>query len=150
MKKKKASLQTTWWFDPVYCCNFWIVAGCSGVELHDYIATHISKYTALMMTNQAGWNDDSFTAGRAIKVCLNKQADGRDAHGMVIWSKKPFTGSRENYATLAHEAVHAAAWQLDGNGIHLSEATEEAYTYYVEHIVRNAAAGLIKSKQQEG
>lgn len=147
MKKKKSSMQTTWWFDPVYCCNFWIVAGCSTVELKDYISSNISSHTAQAMTKRVGWDDDGVT-GRTVNVLLNKQDDGRDAHGFVIWNKNPFTAALEDYVTLSHEAVHAAEAQLGGRGLYLNADTSEAYAYYVEHIVRNAAAGLLKQPKK--
>lgn len=44
----------------------------------------------------------------------------------------------KNVPALAHEALHVAAGILEGRGLEYSKASEEAYTYTMEYIIRQA------------
>ena len=44
--------------------------------------------------------------------------------------------SLDNVPTLAHEAFHVASGILEARGLALSRDSEEAYTYTLEHIMR--------------
>lgn len=45
--------------------------------------------------------------------------------------------SRNDAATLAHEALHIAAGVLEARGLKYSRESEEAYTYTMEYIIRS-------------
>lgn len=47
-----------------------------------------------------------------------------------------FSEARPSGSIVAHEAFHAAAHVLSTAGVDLNLATEEAYTYTMEHIIR--------------
>ncbi len=47
-----------------------------------------------------------------------------------------FSEAKPSGSIVAHEAFHAAAHILSTAGVDLNGATEEAYTYTMEHIIR--------------
>lgn len=48
----------------------------------------------------------------------------------VIWAP------RKNIPVLAHECLHAVNWSLSNKGFELTYESEEAYTYYLQFLLR--------------
>lgn len=67
---------------------------------------------------------------------------GAAGHAYVEYGKPwlIWVESLKNIPTLAHEALHATAGILEGRGLKYDGASEEAYTYTMEHIIRQTLA----------
>jgi hypothetical protein len=68
--------------------------------------------------------------------------DGAAGHAYVEYGKPwlLWVESLTDVAALAHEALHVAAGVLECRGLKHTDASEEAYTYTMEHIMRTALA----------
>lgn len=74
-----------------------------------------------------------------VDICSHEGACG---HAYVEIGKPwlLWLDSIANVPALAHEALHIAAGVLEARGLKYTEASEEAYTYTMEHIIRETLA----------
>lgn len=54
---------------------------------------------------------------------------------VIIIPRKPKTS--QDYATLAHEALHATCYHLKGVGIKIGDESDEAHTYLMAYIIKD-------------
>lgn len=88
-----------------------------------------------------GGTSAEFTAWakREFDMCI-ESGEHAAGHAHVEMSKPwlVWVESLDNAPTLAHEALHVAGGVLEARGLKYSEASEEAYTYTMEFIMRRA------------
>lgn len=70
--------------------------------------------------------------------CEIETADHAAGHAYVEIGKPwlLWVESLKNIPALAHEALHVTSGILEARGLKHTEASEEAYTYTMEHIIR--------------
>jgi hypothetical protein len=79
-------------------------------------------------------------------VFVSATHEGRDI-GIVGFPHK-FTGTPHEYAMLAHECLHATIEMLGSRGLKLKDASEEAYTYYMDYLIETLAANMLRIEKQ--
>jgi hypothetical protein len=113
------------------CCQ----AADIGARLHEAIATPDEQFlvTALLSEHYGFGDIDADDPPGARCCCLRRNGFTVTA----IWL--PPTASA---AVIAHEAFHAAAYMLHRAGLTLSDASEEAFAYLLEWLVRGITSCL--------
>lgn len=114
------------------------------------------------ITTYCVWDCDSELLARTIRRRFGRDVENVDdllegAHGVfvplitdggfpfgVIALSDPFTGSPEDYSTLAHECNHCTFHMLRKRGLRYSKRTEEAYTYYSSFLISALAEQMLK------
>lgn len=115
--------------------NVWIAATCEPEEL------------AAMIRDDLGveWSEDKPTwAAKCVEV--EKPTGGTV---IIIALRAEWTGHRDQYANLAHEAFHAAEYICERAQIPHGEATSEVFAYLTGSIVRRCAALLDSHRDGE-
>lgn len=126
------------WFCPVYTVSY-VLLRCDVAEIPALLAGEIPDLEVRRsLTEMLDIPRDSIS-GRFVGMCS-------EAYGTVvaIWLRPRVAG----VPVLAHEILHAVQYVLDGKGLSLSDQTDEAYTYYLEFLLREAMTRLAGSREQ--
>ncbi len=130
MKRARHNINKLYWLD-VTVWNTWI---------------------AICIGNPAQWTRairNVAMPDAAKKDVLASLRDQRNAAARVVWHEdysgyvfmqfypNVYESKSRQYGAIAHEAVHAASRVLRSHGTPLTEASEEAYSYLTEYIVRS-------------
>lgn len=129
-KMETSKMQPGWIYDDVYGMNFYFHIGWS-IEDMD----HYSRHT---YGHETDWQDSD---GRCLRVVFQENG----AIGNVIWIRKS-----DDYATLAHECVHAARNTFDDRNIDIRDSDTETFAYYVEFLMNAALNKINKNRQSPG
>lgn len=116
------------WFDYIYRVNFALVLGAP-VGVPKRLARVLPADIAAEASGPDGRMNGEGLAGKGGRACLIRDTPSGDV--AVFWF-----ASTSDTAVIAHEALHAVYWILKRKGLTLDEPSEEAYTYYLEWLVR--------------
>lgn len=83
-------------------------------------------------------DDEEFNRG--LEECSYGSADFHYGNGYAVVRIPEFPENPVDTATLVHELFHATAWLLWYSGVEFDNrnVNNEAYTYLLEHLTRNA------------
>jgi hypothetical protein len=116
--------------DECWDTELWVLCPAQNQEINRFLK---SKFKL------GGIPDDGEFTGRFIEI-LGK--DESETGGLI--ALKRWTGSPRDYATLAHECLHAAHWFLNNRGVKFGFKTDESFCYLMDSFVRRAAEQLQK------
>jgi hypothetical protein len=116
--------------DECWNIDLWVICPAQHGEINQFLQSEF-KLKPLSA-------DGEFT-GRFVEI-LGK--DDEEIGGLIALRR--WTGSPRDYATLAHECLHAAHWFLDTRGVGFNFKTDEAFCYLMDSFVRRAAEQLQK------
>ena len=122
------------WTDPIYRIEISIIV-CDLDELRAYMHRRFPDFN----------HDGSFervSLGKSIKLISNLGWTD-----YAIWLPQ-WSESDGDISALLHESLHVTADALRQKGLTLSEASEEAYTYYQEYIFRTCLQHLRKHHER--
>lgn len=77
--------------------------------------------------------------------CL-EHTDGTQVH--IIWMEK-WNSDIRDFGLLAHEVLHLTIGVLDDLGFRLHESSEEAYTYYLQHLISQCLGKLCPVRKRK-
>ena len=126
MKKMRDGYYASWWFDAIYRQNYYLLVRANAKDVEKYFKRNLGiEYKAT-----------GNPSGRIIPFVKNNS----DLAGIVIWIKK-WNGTPFDYATLAHEMLHAADHTLKECHVEWGNSTSdinEAQAYYLGYLMRKA------------
>jgi len=79
-------------------------------------------------------------------VFVSASYEGREIG--IIGFPHQFTGTPHEYAMLAHECLHATKDMLGSRGLKLRDASEEAYTYFLDYLVETLATNMLRVEER--
>ena len=120
------------WFDPIYRVNFALI--CSDPKDFQKRLPQVVPADVVAQIVDNGFTDCTGIQGRCISVL-----DTPSGLVVVIWIRPC-----ADIPVIAHETLHATACVLAGKDLTLCDKTEEAYTYYMEWILREALTRMLK------
>lgn len=123
-----------YWFDEVYKHQI-VLACCDPSDIPARVTEAVSDTTARdIILGDRGFGGISQVGCAARCVCIRDPAFGT---ATAIWLRPD-----ASLAVVAHEAFHATFYVMEEKGIRLSDASEEAFAYYLEWLMRGILACL--------
>ena len=88
-----------------------------------------------------------FADGKALtmdgSVGVTFEVEGENGRTVIMWFDPSISpSSTDGMSAIAHEAFHAACRVFNKTGVVLSEASEEAYAYYLSFITAKVVEAL--------
>jgi hypothetical protein len=121
------------WFCPVYTASF-VLLRCDAALIPEHVRREIpDRETQDVAISLFA---DTADAGPTARFAGVRSVPYGPV--VVIWLHP----QRAGIAILAHELLHAVSWVLNAKGLPLTDASEEAYTYYLEWLMRESLSRL--------
>lgn len=114
-----------------------VYGGCFSLFIgdHSILEKYLSKYYPGVIVDDEGNLGEFFSLENKDKRTVN-----------CIWLEK-FDRSLFSQGVLVHELQHYTIRELKRRGFHLNEGSEEAYTYFLESVYKQALSKLMKKKK---
>lgn len=123
------------WYDPIYRSNFALVS-CKPEQAPKRLCRVLPGDVAREADVGGRMNREGL-AGKSGRCCCISDTDSGDV--LVFW-----IAAHADVSVIAHEAFHATYWILKRKGLSLDESSEEAYTYFLEWLVREITSRITR------
>lgn len=105
-----------------YFCEVW------QMDFHFFLGWPWAEFRKHVLTKFHREIEDSYPCGKAVQI-----DDPKQRAAMLIWTRK-----KNDYSTLAHEALHVTNWTLRRAGVQADFYNDEPQAYLMANVIRKA------------